>query len=116
MRQLFVLALLVWCSAPARSEPMAMAGVGSVTCSKFAQDFRRSTDTEVVYFTWAQGLMSGYNVSLLVAKDNARDLLAKPLDEQKAYLRSYCDRHPLQDYYQAVLNMYVTLPVVRPKQ
>lgn len=56
--------------------------------------------------------MSGYNVSRLAAKDDVRDLLSKPLDEQKAYLRSYCDRHPLQAYCEGVLHLYLTFPVV----
>jgi hypothetical protein len=41
-----------------------MMGAGSSTCADYTQEYRRDPDTaNNLYFSWAQGFMSGQNVA-----------------------------------------------------
>jgi hypothetical protein len=66
--------------------------------------------TEVSFFTWAQGFMAGQNVGLMEKKERARDLFGKSTEAQQAFIRSYCDSHPLTGYWLATLALFETLP------
>jgi hypothetical protein len=95
---------------------MTAMGIGSVTCGKFAADFKKLPDTaENLYFTWAQGFMTGQNIFNVSSGSGARNLGATPVEEQEAFLRQYCNDHPLLFYWQGVLTLYLTLPVLRSK-
>jgi hypothetical protein len=75
-----------------------MAGIGAVSCGKVADGYRQDpTQVEGVMLAWAQGFMSGSNVSL--GNGQYRDLTAMTLDEQKKSLRAYCDAHPLAEIH-----------------
>jgi len=65
----------------------------------FAEQYRGSPQVvELVYFAWAQVFMAGLNAADVNATGRARDLSSMANDEQKGYLRSYCDAHPLSEY------------------
>ncbi len=112
MRPILSALLLVLAFCPARAEPTAMMGFGTVTCAHFAEDYRKKPDvTELLYFEWAQGYMSGQNVAFADAKRAARNLGGTSTISQRAMLRSYCDAHPLSFFWIAVMALYETLPV-----
>jgi hypothetical protein len=60
-------------------------GAGTTSCAKYAETYRKNPDyTDNVYYSWAQGYMSGLN-SMNV--EFFFDLNAKTTDEEKRFLR-----------------------------
>ena len=111
----YVLLLLPLMISAAYAEPSAVVGIGSRTCGQFAEAYKKSpSTTEIAFFTWAQGFMAGQNVSLMDRKEKARDLRAKSTESQEAFIRSYCDSHPLTGYWLATLVLFETLPEFSP--
>jgi hypothetical protein len=53
------------------------------------------------FFSWAQGFMTGWNVA--TDDENLIDLLGMKAQDQKTYLRDYCDKHPLKNYLDGVV-------------
>jgi hypothetical protein len=89
-------------------------GIGVATCGEFAQDYRRNpSQAEIDYFNWAQGYMSGANVRGDFNLEH--NLSAWFLDQQREFLRRYCNEHPLANYYSAVIELYGSLPLSHPK-
>ena len=109
MRFCFVISLLLLGVASSAAQTVTM-GLGAATCSQFASDYRRAPKTvETAYFGWAQGFLSGHNFAVLAhAKDSgvAPDLKSLSIEEQQAFIRQYCDSHPLGNYMDAVLDLY----------
>jgi hypothetical protein len=103
-------------SSPARADTLMFSGAGITSCTTFAEQYRRSPQVvELVYFAWAQGFMAGLNASDVNATGRARDLSSMANDEQKGYLRNYCDAHPLSEYMYAVWDLYTKqLKVAKP--
>jgi hypothetical protein len=92
----------------------ASAGVGSQSCAQFAQQYTATPDpTETLYFTWAQGYMSGFNRGLLLASEMPLSLNSKSQDAQKAFLRDYCHQHPLDSYARGVYALFSSLREVK---
>jgi hypothetical protein len=90
----------------------SVLGPGTVSCAKFAEAYRNSpTNVENLFFAWAEGMMSGVNTAALEALGKYRDLSAMTIKEQQAYLRDYCDQHPLADYSEAVRGLFEKLPL-----
>jgi hypothetical protein len=89
----------------------ATMGIGTFTCGKFAEEYRTGSPTEVenVYFTWAQGFMSAANIGL--KSGSYRDMSAMTLDAEKEFVRNYCGEHPLARYFQAVMELWLKLPM-----
>jgi hypothetical protein len=112
MRTTITILFFIFSACIAHAEPLSAMGIGATTCGEFATKYKKQPEAiETLYFTWAQGFLTGANVSRLAAKQPARDLNSKPLSEQKAYLRSYCDSHPLSEYFLAVLSLLQSLTV-----
>ncbi len=95
-------------------------GAGLHTCAVFANAYREETTMGIFYFSWAQGYMSGLNLGLMgaarlqglqggAAAQVATDLGLMSFDGQERHIRHYCDRHPLNDYMDAVLNLFNTM-------
>src|SRR6516162_596709 len=93
------------------------SGVGARSCAQFAEDYRQSPGvTEQVYFSWAQGFMSGMNFALSSDdKLTYRDLNSSPAETQKAFIRKYCNDLPLGYFADAVLNLFNSLPPATTK-
>jgi len=86
------------------------AGVGAISCAKIAQDYQQNpTEIGKVMMTWAQGFMSGANAAL--GKDQYRDLAAITIEAQEASLRSYCDEHPMAEFWKAAMGLYFKFPL-----
>lgn len=109
-RLLLFAALLIGAEASQAAERSTgpMSGAGTDSCADFAARYSRNPGlVEAAYFSWAQGFMAGINV---VKAPNFRDVNAVPIEEQKTRLRRYCDQHPLADYWEAVIDLYGSLP------
>jgi hypothetical protein len=84
-------------------------GIGAMSCGKIADEYRQNpTAWETGMLTWAQGFMSGANVSL---SGEYRDMGALSLDAQKQFLLSYCDQHPMAQFMKAAIELYFKLPL-----
>lgn len=89
----------------------AFAGVGAEPCGQLADEYRRHpSDAENAMMHWAQGFMSGWNMSLAPTGEY-RDLAALSLDVQKHVLHAYCDEHPLAEFMKAATELYFRLPL-----
>jgi len=110
-----------WCAAAAllittssvHAEAIA-AGVGVRTCAQFAQDYKNNpTNAETIYTNWALGFLSGMNAAADAFGNPRRDLEAMSADNKKQFMRDYCDQHPLQLYLGGVLQLGLSLPLMR---
>lgn len=90
-------------------DPAVFRGIGADTCANFARDYAQSPNVEAKYYNWAQGFMSGANMITGVAGDGYRDLDGD-IDAQKLSIREYCDAHPSNEFTQAVVALYQSLP------
>ena len=66
--------------------------------------------TEDIYFTWAQGFMSGLNLDAVANRRPYRFINGNDMLAQKIEICSYCDAHPLAQYVAAVVDLYNRLP------
>jgi hypothetical protein len=93
-------------------------GIGMHTCGEFAKAYVAHPDvTEDLYFTWAQGFMTGLNFMATVVKLPAREIRGENMDSMKSYhsyIRTYCDSHPLAGYLEAVSSLWRSLPSIPP--
>jgi len=90
-------------------------GVGMHSCAEFAKSYMANpTAAEDIYFTWAQGFMSGLNLSDAASGRAYKAINGGDMATQKAYIRSYCDVHPLAQYVGAIVQLYTTLPNAKP--
>lgn len=89
-------------------------GLGATSCAEFAQLYKRDPkSTELYFFTWAQGYMSGLNMGLLASKQPAKELGSETNDQTLA-LRTYCSDNPLKTYMDAVLDLWKSLrPILK---
>jgi hypothetical protein len=94
-------------------------GVGMQTCGEFAKAFVAHPEvTEGLYFTWAQGFMTGLNFMATVVKLPPREINGADMgtmQSYRSYIRSFCDQHPLSGYYEGVAQLWKSLPSVPPK-
>jgi len=89
-------------------------GVGTSSCAEFAKMYQGDPEiSERVFFSWAQGFMSGLNLGAKANNKQMRDL-AGIVDDQKRALRAYCANNPLKSYMDAVIGYYAQLPVSPP--
>ena len=90
------------------------AGVGVRTCAQFAQDYKNNpANAETIYTNWALGFLSGMNAAADAFGNPRRDLEAMSPDDKKQFMRDYCDQHPLQLYLGGVVQLGLSLPLMR---
>src|SRR5690606_12429635 len=92
-----VAALLLATTPPAGSaeQTAATMGLGVTTCGEFAKAYQiNPADAEFVYFSWAQGYMSGLNTVVYGLTGKVIDLSAMPTSDQQSAIRQYCNAHP----------------------
>jgi hypothetical protein len=90
----------------------AFPGMGATSCGKVAQDYQRDpNEIEKVMMTWAQGFMSGANLSEMQHGGQYRDLQAMTLEAQESLLRNYCDEHPMAEFIKAAIELYLKQPM-----
>ena len=115
MRTLIALTMVLTASVANAQQISVSRGLGVGSCSQFVKEYEASTDVENHYFSWGQGLMTGLNLSLAQANRKGNSTIARNLsfwstDEQKHFVRSYCDEHPLQLYMDAIVDLYQNFP------
>jgi hypothetical protein len=94
----------------ANAKNFAAVGIGLSTCTEFANLYKLDAETaENRFFSWAQGFMSGYDFAQRDNTKNMFNLALMETKEQQAFLRSYCDQHPLGDYFDAVTHLMIEL-------
>ena len=90
--------LFGWCvlsystAAYPATDNIAVAGMGISECPQFLQHVRENPDMENIYFTWAQGLMSGWNTRGLADKRTILNLALITPDQQQAQCASSARR------------------------
>ncbi|SEG29281.1 hypothetical protein SAMN04488115_104168 [Bosea lathyri] len=115
MRRLLSTLFLMVATGAVAQAPV-IAGPGMVSCAEFAEAYRRNPGpTEIQFFAWAQGYMSATNEPMRVRNEPTRNLIGIPTASQKQRLRAFCDQRPLANFYQAVRNLYESLPENPPK-
>jgi hypothetical protein len=88
-------------------------GQGEVPCAKFGEHYRESPQFfEDTFFAWALGYMSAIN--WMMTPGSYHDINAKDTKDMKAQLRQYCNAHPLANYKEGVLELWQSLPIVKP--
>jgi hypothetical protein len=102
------------------SKEFAIQGVGSATCTQFANHYKSEPQFwEDKYFTWAQGFMSGHNFATMGDKPpySIINLALLDTEAQRASIRRYCDKHLLGSYLDAVTNLMLELQMkaMQPK-
>jgi hypothetical protein len=99
-------------AAPTRAEKHdIVGGAGAFTCTDFAKEYDKDPLSEVTFFTWAQGFMSGLNAVAETGK--ARDLASQPFIQQQSFIRTYCKLNPDSSYAVGVSELYATLQLNR---
>jgi hypothetical protein len=109
-RTSWVVAAAMLASVESARAGIVAQGAGTVSCTTFA----KTEITELGFFHWAQGFMSGLNASDARASGRARDLSSMTPEDQQRFLRNYCKEHPLADYLQGVLELYSQLKFAKP--
>ena len=85
-------------------------GAGAGSCAAFAEAYAANPVTaEAVYFSWAQGFMTGANIAAASASHRYSDLGGVAKDQQ-ARIRAFCAAHPAGPYAEAVFDLYKSLP------
>jgi hypothetical protein len=84
---------LAFLLAPGAGLAYPVHDVGSVNCAEFAKMYHPD-NAELVFFSWAQGFMSGLNMAAMASQKQTRDLAGIAVDQKRA-LRSYCANNPL---------------------
>jgi hypothetical protein len=115
--RLRIIGVLLIASLPitaANGEGSISRGVGAMTCGEFAKTYSKDPGlTEELAYAWAQGFMTATNVAVVTTGGKQFRDLAGDTKMQRAYIRSYCDEHPLADFMTAVVELYGTLPWVK---
>jgi hypothetical protein len=84
------------------SDLQAVAGgVGIYPCSEFTKALE-NPDLEAVFFTWAEGFLTGWNMGFPNDSDFSVDMSGLSRDEQKQFMRNYCKANPTKRYLEGV--------------
>jgi hypothetical protein len=86
------------------AQKAAWSGAGTMSCREIADALQQHPEDENLFFSWAQGFMSGLNTDLL--KRGETDLNSLPLEAQKQFVRSFCKDHPRAPYFEAVFKLF----------
>jgi hypothetical protein len=76
-------------------------GVGIYPCSEFTKALE-NPDLEAVFFTWAEGFLTGWNMGLPNDSGFRVDMSGLSRDEQKRFMRNYCKASPTKRYLEGV--------------
>lgn len=107
MRIFLIIVAIICGSLSSKAEyTREFLGYGSVYCNKinFANNFNGN-----IYFPWAQGYLSAMNAMLRLSNKKFVDFSVMSVDEEKAFLKDYCDKNPNSVYGFAVEALYERL-------
>jgi hypothetical protein len=100
--------------APGTCDAYPIQGFGATSCAEFAKLYQLAPQTEDGFYYWAQGYMSGLNMSAAGNNLQMRELAGVALDQKRA-LRSYCADNPLKNYMDGVFDLFRKLPFTPQK-
>ncbi|MGB8630218.1 MAG: hypothetical protein WCD69_12635 [Xanthobacteraceae bacterium] len=93
--------------AHAADQQWTFMGVGTETCAQFAREYMKNPEqTDLVFFSWAQGYMSAINDFISPKKV----LNSMPTFEQRVRVHDYCQQHPSDRYAQAIPPLLDSFP------
>jgi hypothetical protein len=108
-----LIALVLFALNPAfAGDSVFVRGAGSSTCARFAAEYAKAPKfVERLYFGWAQGFMSAQNGHDLNGAETKgfRDI-GGDIKGQMSHIRRYCSAHPADEYWQAVVDLFASLP------
>jgi hypothetical protein len=96
----------------AHAGPRSGTGLGLVTCAKF-NEHRTDPVMEEMFFSWAEGDMTGVNDALQDTIGKYRDLSSLPPAQQKEILRQHCLNNP-NATYQDGINLLMSKMTIVP--
>ena len=90
----------------AQAQLAKVVGIGASACVRFNEEIVRNPNAERDYFAWAQGFMSGILIVGPKGVDEGLDLSPPSftLNQQAAFLRSFCSSKPNQSFADGVLD------------
>jgi hypothetical protein len=103
-RYALALALTLFPAQSFAAAKAAWVGAGTMSCAEVTAALQQHPEDENLFFSWAQGFMSGLNTELL--KRGETDLNELPFDAQKQSLSAYCKGNPHSPYFEAVFKLY----------
>jgi hypothetical protein len=87
--------------------------LGKSTCGKYLEQKRADPQhADDMFYSWANGYLSGMNEALASAGQPRHDLGAKSAESKVQFIQDYCKEHPLGDYLSSVLALIRSLPLV----
>jgi hypothetical protein len=104
-------------AAPAsaqKTEPAVGEGVGTYSCAECLRAAKADPSRDMLYYSWAQGWMTGWNLALMDAHQPTKDLWTADGSDQRAFLIAYCQAHPKALYMEAAYKLRASLPTVAP--
>jgi hypothetical protein len=114
--RILVVAILMLLPIQFAKAQTTFSGAGSFSCGAFEQMYHKApAAAENAYFHWAQGFMSGINITTLAIHSPSRDLSSMSIQNQRNILLRYCDGHPRAYFYQAAMNLYKQLKPLPPR-
>ncbi len=108
-------ALALTFAAPALAEPAAGQGVGTYTCAEAGRAVRGDHNLDLLYFSWAQGWMTGWNLAQMNANLPTVDLTALSLENQRSFIKAYCAQHADGLYMDGVYKLYQAMKTSKEK-
>lgn len=87
---------------------VAGQGPGISPCSQYNAS-RSDEREEHVFFSWAEGFLTGYNMQVKSA--DMVELSALTAGQQLQFVRDYCDQHPDKRYIDAVVTLIQALRI-----
>ena len=104
-----LVALMFAGTASAQQPQAGMMGAGSSTCADYLSEYKRDpASANDLYFSWAQGYMSGQNVAH--DKNPMRNLNAIPTSSQLDFLQRFCEQKPTVLFAVAAQYLFKALP------
>jgi hypothetical protein len=81
-------------SAASAGEGDIAKGVGVVACDEFSPAYSKyPRNIQPIFFSWAQGFMTAMNVNIHIKSNGFKDLSGN-IENQQAYIKSYCIENP----------------------
>jgi hypothetical protein len=95
-----------------RPNESLVVGAGAMTCGKFAEDYRANPSrAEEFYTSWLLGFLNGLNTMSVANGLQLHELSPAIIEPAQAFVRSYCNEHPLALYIYAATQYAATLPI-----
>ena len=104
-RVVLCLGFMALSSPVTAAEQYQSMGAGTRSCAVFARTYKdKPKSADMIYFSWAQGYMSGVNIAAGINNKDYRpaNLNAMTVATQQRFIRDFCDRNPLKDFREAV--------------